>query len=595
VTDSKHVTRSNGNSRRRRRVLVSAAGAIAIVVAGLALYAYLQLSSARDDVDAARANARELQTALESGDQAAAERSLSSLQHSIGDADSTVGGAIFSVAAKLPVLGKNVDAVRTVTSSLSQVADTGLPPLVAIADQFNGKTFNPVGGAINVDAIAAIGPNVTEAADVIGKASAEIDAVDASTLVGSLRDPVVDLQDQLGHAAEVAQRASIASEVAPKMLSGKHTYLLMFQNNAEIRATGGLPGAYAVLTVDNGSIKLGQQGTGSSFPEQSEPVVPLTDEEEGLFDTKLGTFFLDTNFTPDFPRTAEIASTFLKKVKGIDVDGVMSVDPVALSYVLEGLGPITLEDDSTLSSSNAVDVLLNGVYVTYADPDTQDAYFASATQKIFDKVLAGAGDPTAVLKALTRATDERRVQLWTKDADISAALDGTPLAAQLPVGKAAESTLGVYLNDATGAKMQYYLDYDVDARATKCSDAGAQTYETVTTLKSNAPADSANLPESIRGPGFGAPPGAMFVNTYVYAPDGGKVTELTIDGEKTFSFPGSQSGRGVEFVTVQLDPGQTVTVEATVVSGDGQRGTSRVLATPGVAPGSKGSTVKSAC
>ena len=595
MTDTRRVRKSEKNHRRRNLIVLSVLGVLVVAVAGVGIYTYVQLSSARDDIDTATTSASELQAALEAGDQPSAQQSLTTLQQSIGDANSTVGNPVFSLFSHLPVVGKNIDAVRTVTSSLERVADSGVPPLVQIADQLNSKTFNPRDGAINVDAIARIGPNVAKSSKVIGAASTRVNSIDASSLMGSLQRPVRDVQDKLGHAATVAQRATTASDVVPQMLSGKHSYLLVFQNNAEIRATGGLPGAYAVLQVDDGKVSLGQQGSGASMGSLPYKATPISEEESNLFDTKLVSDFRDINFTPDFPRAAEIGVAILEREKGIDVDGVLSVDPVTLSYVLAGLGPITLKDGSTLTADNAVDVLLNGVYVNYSEPDAQDAFFAAATQQIFDKVLTGQGDPTVLLKALARATDEHRVQVWTKDSNITGLLGDAPIAGKLPVGKAARSTLGIYLNDATGAKMQYYLDYNIDAKATKCAETGAQTYQTITTLKSNAPADSADLPVSIRGPGFGAPPGAMFVNTYVYAPDGGKVTKLTIDGKKTFSFPGTQDGRGVEFVTVQVDPGKTVTVEATVMSGAGQRGSTRIMSTPSIKPGTNDTTIKSAC
>jgi hypothetical protein len=583
-------------ARRRRvlRVVLVTVGVLVVVGAALGVYAYTQLSSARDDLDTATTNASQLQSALESGDQPAAQQALDELQRSIGDADSTLSGAVFSAGARLPLAGKNIDAVRTVTTSLRRVADTGLPPLVDVADQFNGKTFNPAGGTIDVSAIAAIGPNVTTSARVIEAASADVAEIDSSSLAASLQGPVEDVQDKLAHAATVARRATTASSVVPSMLTGKHSYLLLFQNNAEIRATGGLPGAYAVLDVDNGKISLGPQGSGASMGDLPYKASPISKEETELFDTKLVSDFRDVNFTPDFPRAAEIGTAILAREKGIEVDGVLSIDPVTLSYVLEGIGPLTLDDGSTLTSTNAVDVLLNGVYVNLPEADAQDAFFASATQKIFDKVLAGQGDPTALLKALTRATDERRVQVWTKDAAITDRLGSSAVAGRLPAGKDASPALGFYLNDATGAKMQYYLDYDVDAKATKCSASGVQTYTTSTTFTSSAPADSAQLPESIRGPGFGAQPGSMLMNYYIYAPTGGTVTSATIDGEDV-SYPLSQDGRGVDLVTVQVDPGQTVTVKATIVSGKGQRASTQVLATPSIEPGSRSTVIRSAC
>src|SRR5690606_4002544 len=129
---------------------------------------------------------------------------------------------------------------------------------------------------------------------------------------------------------------------------------------------------------------------------------------------------------------------------------------------------------------------------------------------------------------------------------------GTPLAGALPKGKAASPALGFYLNDSTGAKMQYYLNYSVKGRATKCSDTGAQTYTSTMTLKSTAPADSASLPKSIQGPGFGAQPGSMLMNLYLYAPDGGKINSVSFDGKKSPYFTKlTHDGRAVSMITIQ--------------------------------------------
>lgn len=82
----------------------------------------------------------------------------------------------------------------------------------------------------------------------------------------------------------------------------------------------------------------------------------------------------------------------------------------------------------------------------------------------------------------------------------------------------ASPRLAFYLNDATGAKMQYYLDHQTSVKATKCSEAGVQTYET--TFTSDASADAANLLAAVRGPDFGAEPASMLMNLYLYAPSG---------------------------------------------------------------------------
>jgi hypothetical protein len=187
------------------------------------------------------------------------------------------------------------------------------------------------------------------------------------------------------------------------------------------------------------------------------------------------------------------------------------------------------------------------------------------------------------------------VSLWSKDPGIAAELTGTPLAHALPKGDTASPALGFYLNDSTGAKMQYYLSYDVKGRATKCSAAGAQTYTAEMTLKSSAPADSATLPESIRGPGFGAEPGSMLMNLYLYGTNAGSIDSVTIDGEETTFTEGTHEGRPVAIVTIQVNPGQTVKVQSKLTGGAGQKGDTAVESTPSIVPGKSTQTWKSAC
>jgi hypothetical protein len=579
----------------RRLILVGVGVVVMLVVAGLAAYSYSKLSSARDDLQLAADNAAALQVALTNGDQPRAESELAQLRSRIGSAQSALDNPLLSIGAKTPVLGRNITAVRTVASAVGSVADDALPPLVEVAEQFNGKTFNPRNGKIDVKAIAKLTPNIAESSRAIQAANVKIQGVDASSLLSQVQGPVRDAQDKINVAADIARRASIATKVVPQMLEGKHTYLLIFQNNAEIRATGGLPGAYAELKVDNGRISLGRQGAGASMGDLPGPVVPISSEERKLFDTKLASDFRDINFTPDFPRAAQIGAGIYKKEKGRTVDGVLSLDPVTLSYLLKGIGPVQLEDGTQLGADNAIDVLLNDAYVKYPDPLKQDAFFASAAQKIFDKVLAGAGDPTTLLKSLSRATSERRVAVWVKDKSVQRELANTAVAGALPVGRSARPALGFYLNDATGAKMEYYLEYGVTAKSATCTDAGVQTYKSEMTLHSIAPADSSSLPKSIQGPGFGAVPGSMLMNLYLYGPDAGAIKNVTIDDKETTFTRGKHDGRPVVIVTVQVDPGKTVTVQSTATSGKDQRGAAAVAVTPSVVPGKTLTSVKSSC
>ncbi len=118
-----------------------------------------------------------------------------------------------------------------------------------------------------------------------------------------------------------------AVRLLPSMLGahGKRNYLFLFQNNAEVRATGGIPGSFALLTASHGKVTLGRQDDAGSLGRFVRPPIPLTGEEKALFEAGAGRLPQDVNFTPDFPRTAELAAAMYRAKRGLAVDGVVSV------------------------------------------------------------------------------------------------------------------------------------------------------------------------------------------------------------------------------------------------------------------------------
>ncbi len=70
------------------------------------------------------------------------------------------------------------------------------------------------------------------------------------------------MQTKLHEAASLSSKASYAVRLLPTMLGmeGKRDYLVLFQNNAEIRATGGIPGAFATMSANHGTHLLGRAG-----------------------------------------------------------------------------------------------------------------------------------------------------------------------------------------------------------------------------------------------------------------------------------------------------------------------------------------------
>ena len=120
---------------------------------------------------------------------------------------------------------------------------------------------------------------------------------------------------------------------------------MLFENNAEIRATGGLPGPYAVIGPPKGRISLTRQGAGGPTSRSSpHPSSSQSSAERQIYDDQIARYFVDTNFTPEFSRTAVLAREMWRQHTGQRIDGVVSVDAVSMSYLLRATGPVKVPD-----------------------------------------------------------------------------------------------------------------------------------------------------------------------------------------------------------------------------------------------------------
>ncbi len=121
-------------------------------------------------------------------------------------------------------------------------------------------------------------------------------------------------------------------------------YLVVFQNNAEMRATGGFIGSYALVDFSNGGIKNIEVPAGGSY-----------DTEGGLKERIIAPeplhlvnplwYFWDANWWPDWPTSAKKLSWFYERSGGPTVDGVISLTPTVLERVLDVIGPIDMTEE----------------------------------------------------------------------------------------------------------------------------------------------------------------------------------------------------------------------------------------------------------
>lgn len=581
-----------------RRQVVIGLSLVAVFLFALFVWQAVTASIALKD---AGNDAKRVQAQIAAADFDGANATLAKLQDKADRAHGRTDGLLWDIGGKIPWVGRNISAVQTVSEVLDTATEVNAPVALKLSEALRTGTFRPVNGKVNLAEVKKLTPDVERAAAAIESAGRRLDKIRPNSLVFPFNEMITEIQDPLDEARSASRATATAFDLLPAMMgeNEKRTYLLLIQNPAELRSTGGLPGSVAILEAQGGQLAMTVQSSAAKIKPVASPVLELQPDTKQMYGDTVAEDFRDVNFTPDFPTSAQIASVLAKNALGLgsQVDGVISVDPIVLQGLLRATGTVNAAG-VPLTPGTVVKTLLNQVYVQQ-NPGTcgsnnlciqqklaaQDAFFEAAAKNIFDAVITqGQGDQQKAVKALGDGANQHRILLWSRHPDEQARLAGTAISGALNREHGDSPEVGIYFNDTTASKMDYYLQYAATATATECRKKGAQDLRTTVVLRSTMPKDFASrgLGTSVLGRGIYVPQGQIGVNMRIYAPAGGEILDLKVDGEPAVITADKHFGRQVAYVPITLKPGQELTVVAAIRTGVGQDGDGVLNFTPGL-------------
>ncbi|MCY7404244.1 MAG: DUF4012 domain-containing protein [Cryobacterium sp.] len=561
-------------------------GVLVVLIAATAWVGIRGLQ-ARDALQTAVPLAGTIKEQIVAGDTAAAATTAVELADYAETARARTSDPVWRTFELVPFLGPNLQAVRELAAVVDDVAKNAVTPLTALAGNLNLNDFKPVDGKIALQPLIDAQPPVAAADAALSRAAANVSDIETGDVLEVVRSAVTKLQTVTVDTAVTLDGLNRAVTLLPAMLGADtpRNYILLFQNPAELRSTGGIPGALALLHTDAGSIELTQQASSSSFREYPAPVLPLGDEIRSIYGDITGQFIQNVTMTPDFAQSGALAREMWRLEFGVVADGVLSVDPVALSYLLDATGPITLATGDELTSDNAVHLLLRDVYARYEVPREQDAFFAAAAGAVFDAVKSGRADPTKLIAALARAGAENRVLVWNAAESEQAVLADTTLVGARPASDSTTNRFGLYLNDGTGAKMDLYLDVQTAIGQQTCRRDLRPQYSVEVTLTNTAPADAAtSLPAYVTGGGaFGVPLGTIKTVLSAYGPPGVQNLGVTRDGATVPYHPATDATYPVSSIGIELAPGESAVLRFSWLGAQAFTGALELRSTPLIA------------
>ncbi|WP_417508024.1 DUF4012 domain-containing protein [Microbacterium sp.] len=560
------------------------------VVVGLRVFD--RAMSARDSLQQAMPLATVAKDQILAGDAEDAVATTTQLASLTADAREQTDDEVWKSLEWIPVVGANLHAVRTAAIVTDDLVTGALTP----ATSLNIKALTPVDGAVNLEAITEMQAAVTQAAETVDKAATELETIDQNALIPQVADALVKLTGAVDELQPMLGPAKDIIGVLPTALGadGPRNYLMMFQNNAESRGTGGNPAALVLLTADQGRISITQQASSGDFNNgRATPIIDLDPETVALYGDKIGRYVQDTTLSPEFSETAEIVRAFWAESFGTPVDAVVSFDPVALSYLLQATGPVTVpeyveiegynveiaDQPVELNADNAVSYLLNQIYAEIKQPELQDAFFATAAGTIFDAVTSGSADPKALLEALTKAINEGRLMYVPTDVAEAELIGETRLSGTLPSTNEFETLLGVYVNDITEGKLDYYMQLEIVAASAQCSPEPS-TFTTTATLTNTLAPDDVDALAPYISPARFFPKGVISTDLVLYGPVGATAATVSVNGEPVSFSAVTHVGRPAVKINVENPPSETRTIVVGFTASDGQYGSLSVRHTP---------------
>ena len=239
---------------------------------------------------------------------------------------------------------------------------------------------------------------------------------------------------------------------------------MLFQNNAEIRATGGAAAAAVYLRAEGGRLELvGQTGstTFESGPLAEVQTLELPADTLALYDPEFAISSQNFTRTPNFPTAARLFQSKIAAQEGFAVDGVVSLDPVVLADILSVAGGVNV-DGIDITAENAVKILLSDTYFRFpADQAPADAFFAATSATVFQKLVSGDWDLMRMLDVFAAAGAEQRLYGWFAREEEEQVARELGIDGAMKADNVGTTQVGIFLNDAAVSKLEYYLSTSV--------------------------------------------------------------------------------------------------------------------------------------
>jgi hypothetical protein len=483
------------------------------------------------------------------------------------DADLTQSSALAIAAAS--VLPKTYRSAK----ALLEVGDKASEAGRLLALGFN-KVFDDQGRRLD-ERLDVMGAYARSALQLLSDASKAAATVDPSSIPESQRANATALLAKLNDSSQAVQEFSTLSD-ALSVMAGRdqlRKYLVIFQNQTELRPTGGFMGSLAEVTVDRGAIADVRVPPGGTYDLQGQLLARVEPPKPLQLVNALWQF-QDVNWSPDFPTSAKKVQWFWGKARQSSVDGVIAINATFVEKLLDITGPIDMpEYGKTIDSSNFLLETQKAVEIDYdKTANTPKKFVGDLMAKLMDHVKGFTKEDWLKVLALTsQSLETKDIQVAFNNPDEEALAERSDWNGRIK--PTSGDALALIEANIGGQKTDGSIEEHVMHRATIADDGSIQ--DTVTLVRThhgvkgemfkgvrNVSYLRVYVPQGstlVSANGFNTPDTKFFQATDTTAvpdPDISLVESSAIDGGNGVTIE-TEGDRTVFGGWMQLDPGQT--------------------------------------
>ena len=600
-----HGERNDGHESTgfwsRRWIIGAAAGALVLV--GATGWLAVRGREARSAMAELQTDGATLQQQLAGYDLAAAGPTLTKVRADAERAHRLTGDPVWAVAGQVPYFGRDLRAARDTSAVLANLTRAAAP-LETVLPQLDPALIPAKKGRIDTAALSRLADTLPAVSTAVSAGAVTIGQLDPDQLRPEIRSGVTTLDRALTGARGPLADAVPVLRAMPSMLGadGRRSWMVLFQQDAEARGTGGLVGAYAVLKTDHGAVELTTAKSRGALDRG--PAIPtggLPADVRALYGRDL-TEWAGFNASPHFAYTGQlVAAGWKARGDAKPLNYVAAVDQYVVSAMLAATGPVTVRH-VRVDEANAVDFLSRGVYRRWKDPQQVDAVTTELVDAVFAKFTVGQFDLPTLITAMVKPVHDRRLLLWAADEDEQNQLARMRVSGSLP-NESGPFAMAV-INNGGGNKLDAYLKVHTDYQPGRCT-AGTRVGQIAVTLTNTAPSRGLPAYVNVRSDlvqlgltGRQTRNGSNRILLDIYGPVGSNAALTSLDGQPLVPLVGLDNNHTVWRVAVPIESGQrrTVNVVMSTPAVDGDVGTNPlVLTQPMVMPATVSTKPLAAC